>query len=443
MPISRIRFIAALAAFCFAAIIFLVVMWVVVQPNEFDRRVEWVQLKVAALLPQPPHPEFVPTPLAVDIVPTLEPTQTTAATGAPAALPSATPTTRPTAAPTRTATRPNPSFTNLPPRVALTNFRHDYQRFNNCGPATLAIFLSHFGRSETQYDLAPILKGNKDDRNVNPEEIAALVQTYGFHSLIRVNGTQDEMKAFLVQGMPIMIENWFVPKPADASGHYRLLTGYDDTASASTRGAGLSVEWGGNYPATETGYFIAQDSYTGPDTKLPYRAWDLDWRVFNRTYLVLYSDAQAATVRAIVGDNMDDAAMYTRASQVAQREVDQNNADAYGWFNLGSSLVGLGKYADAARAFDKARYLKLPWRMMWYQFGPYEAYYHTGRYDEVISLADSTLAPSPGLEESLYYRGLAQIALGKKDAARTSFQLALQSNSHYTLAKQALDGMTP
>ena len=432
---NRFRFLAALLAFCLAAIIFGMSVWATFLPNEFDRRVEWVQLKVQALLPSEPHPEFVPTPLIQIEAPTpllvvaANPPDPSATR--PASTP--TPTRKPTAAPSKGGVTPPP-----PPRVSLTDFRHDYQRFNNCGPATTSILLSHFGRSETQYDLAPILKGNKDDKNVSPDEIATLVRSYGFRVLIRVNGDPVEMKNLLAQKIPVIVENWFVPKPKDASGHYRLLTGYDDTAAASTHGVGLSAEYDANYPATENGFFIAQDSYMGPNIKLPYRAWDLDWRVFNRTYIVVYTDAQAATVKAIVGDEMDDATMYAHARDVAQREIAANANDAFGWFNLGSSLVGLGKYDEAARAFDKARLLKLPWRMLWYQFGPYEAYNRTGRSAEVITLANATLAITNGLEESLYYRGLAQLALGQKDAARESFQLALQSNPHFAKAKQAM-----
>lgn len=436
---DRIRFIAALTAFVLAAMMFLGSIWATFWPHEFDRRVEWVQLKMADLLPQPARPEFVPTPLALlDLsTPTPELTPLPEATSATVPSPSRPPA---TAVPTRAPTRLS-AASNLPPRVALTNFRQDYQRFNNCGPATLAILLSHFGRSETQYDLAPLLKGTPDDRNVNPEEIAALVQPYGLHAVVRVNGDENEMKSFLAQGVPVMIENWFVPRLKDASGHYRLLTGYDDTGTASTRGVGLSVEFGGNDPGTEMGYFIAQDSYTGPNVKLPYRSWDKDWAVFNRTYLVIYTDAQAAIVKAVIGDNADDATMYARARDVAQREIAANGNDAYAWFNLGSSLVGLGKYADAGQAFDYARQLKLPFRMLWYQFGPYEAYNRSGRYQEVISLANATLATFSGLEESLYYRGQAQLALGQKDAARASFQLALKANPRFTPAQQALDSM--
>ncbi|HEX9074784.1 MAG TPA: C39 family peptidase [Anaerolineae bacterium] len=427
----RIRFIAAWMVFCFAAIVFAGAVWATVVPHEFDRRVEWVQLKIQAVLPQPPRPEFVPTPLAVQ-----EPIDTPTL---PANLP------QPTAASTRTATPrvaptrpPIAASAPLPPRVALSDFRHDYQRFNNCGPTTLSILLSHLGRSETQYDLAPLLKGNNDDRNVSPDEIVALVRSYGFRAVVRENGSMPEMKSFLAQGIPVMVESWFIPHPKDASGHYRVLTGYDDAGTASTRGVGLTVEYIDGYPPVENGFFIAQDSYIGPNIKLAYQAWDFDWRVFNRTYLVIYTDAQASVVRNILGDDADDTTMFTHAYAQAQREVTANNADAFAWFNLGTALTGLGRFDEAGRAFDRARVLKLPWRMLWYQFGPYEAYYHAGRYAEVIALANATLAASPGLEESLYYRGLAQLALGQKDAARDSFQLALKANPHFARAKQAL-----
>ncbi len=434
---NRLPFLASLAAFCFAALVFVGSIWATFAPHEFDRRVEWVQYKLLALLPESPHPEFVPTPIQKaqldapipSITPAPEPI-----------LPRATlsPTRTPIPQPTRKSPPPSPQPTSpLPPRVTLANFKHDYQRFNNCGPATLAIMLSHLGRGETQYDLAPVLKGNKDDRNVSPEELAALAQTYGLRVTVRVNGQVAELKRLIAQGFPVMVETWFVPRPKDASGHYRLLIGYDDAGTASTRAAGLSVAQSADYPATETGFFIAQDSYIGPNTKLPYQAFDQDWRVFNRTFLVIHTDAQAASVRAILGGG-DAAAMFARSRERAQAEAAQNDKDAFAWFNLGSSLVGLQEYESAARAFDKARMLKLPWRMLWYQFGPYEAYYRTGRYTELIALADATLASAPGLEESLYYRGLAQLALGQKSAARDSFQRALQANPLFARAKEAL-----
>lgn len=449
-----VPFIAALAAFCLAAMVFLAAVWATLMPHEFDRRVEWAQLKVEQLLPQTPHPEFIPTPLqtarSANPLPAVGSTPPPVAVETTVSIPGATPaitlaptraTPSRTAVATRTPARPPviaAPTSPLPPRVTLTDFKHDYQRFNNCAPTTLSIYLSHLGRSETQYDLAPLLKGTPDDKNVSPDELVALARTYGVRATARVDGTLSELKALLAQGIPVMIENWFVPRTKDASGHYRLLTGYDDSGAASTRGVGLSVEYVGDYSATETGYFIAQDSYTGPNIKLPYAAWDLDWRVFNRTYLVLYTDAQSAAVNSIIGSAANDTTMYAQARDTAQREIAANNNDPYAWFNLGSSLTASGQYDQAASAFDKARVLKLPWRMMWYQFGPYEAYYRAGRYNEVIALANATLTNVAGLEESFYYRGLAQLALGQKDAAKDSFRRALQANPHYAAAKQAL-----
>ena len=86
--------------------------------------------------------------------------------------------------------------------------------------------------------------------------------------------------------------------------------------------------------------------------------------------------------------------------------------DALAWFNLGSDLVALGQFEPAAAAYDRARQIGLPWRMLWYQFGPYESYHAVGRYDDVIALADTTLATANNLEESYYWRGMSRLAQG-------------------------------
>jgi len=55
---------------------------------------------------------------------------------------------------------------------------------------------------------------------------------------------------------------------------------------------------------------------------------------------------------------------------------------------------------------------------MWYQTGPYFAYYYTGRYADLITLADQTLnaMSEPILEETYYWRGLAYYALNTDKA---------------------------
>ncbi len=62
--------------------------------------------------------------------------------------------------------------------------------------------------------------------------------------------------------------------------------------------------------------------------------------------------------------------------------------------------MALQQYVDAATAYDQAFSIydsigkddkQRPFRMMWYQTGPYFAYFYSGRYQDVINLANVTL----------------------------------------------------
>jgi tetratricopeptide (TPR) repeat protein len=89
-------------------------------------------------------------------------------------------------------------------------------------------------------------------------------------------------------------------------------------------------------------------------------------------------------------------------------------------------------------AFDRARQLGLHWRRLWYQFTPFEAYYATGRYQDVLALAEATIKGTGGLEEAYYYRGLALQATGQP-GAEEDFQAALDYNPNFAPATEALN----
>ena len=382
-----------------------------------DARSGFVQQKFLSLryrvaetlgVPQPTQPAFVPTARA-----------TVAPTGDPTIQPSNSPTAL--AQPTPRATRTRAPIANTPsvpvqPRVALRGFKHEYQLWNNCGPATLAMMLGYFGRADTQAEIAASTKPNPDDRNVTPDELVAYATRAGLRARVRVNGMTDELKMFLSNEIPVIVETELVTQPQGWMGHYRLLIGYDATQ------------------------FNTLDSYQGANVKISEADLDAAWRAFNRLYIVIYSDEQAARVRAIIGDAEDDKTMYTQAVARAREEIAANSQDAFAQFNLGSSLVGLKRYAEAAVAFDRARQLGLPWRMMWYQTEPYEAYWRVGRNDEVIALADAVLSRADMLEEAHYYKGLALRALKRENDARREFELALQFNKNFRAAANALAG---
>lgn len=413
---------------------------------------DWLELKldsaryhVIEILPQPERPDFVPTPILVrasaGTTPQVWVAQAArrAATATPFPTKAASPTASlvvpteitqpqaepPTAEPPPTnapapVTGDSAELASIQPSVQLTGVIPEAQRFNNCGPTTLRMYFSFFGfTKDTQVQIANAVKPYKDDRNVSPDELTDYAAQRGFRAIARVNGDLERVKLILSNQMPVMIEEGYDPPRAHQGwmGHYLLITGYD--------GAGIT----------------AQDSYNGPNQRVTWQDLDDHWRDFNRTYILVYPEEKDPVVRAILGEDIDDATMYAKAAQRAQEEWNASPQDPFAVFNLGSSLVGLGENEAAANAFDQARQLKLPWRMLWYQFGPYEAYTQVGRYDEVIALADATLKPTGDLEESYYYKAVALFKLGKTDDARRELESALKYNPNYNAAREALKNL--
>jgi len=407
--------------------------------------------RYAYYLPEPlqnvrhrPHPESLPTPLAVagpgdGLTPTLVPTMTsiTRPTETPNRRSHPTPTSTPTPLLDTATPSPMPSPTVEPsptPTVltsfTLTGLRHEHQAWNNCGPATLTMLLSYWGCERTQQDAAPVLKPDPDDKNVSPWEMTSYVRDLGFQAITRVNGDLERLKALLRAGFPVIVETWYVRDASDQLGHYRLIVGYDDAAQQ----------------------FATYDSLHGPDIPIGYRELDELWRVFNRLYLVAYTPERWDALAAILGPDLEDAAMYRRALEVARSEAANQPSDCvayadcadwvtFSWFNVGSSLNALGNHPEAVMAYDKARQLGLHYRMLWYQFGPYESYYQVGRYEDVITLADATLATARNLEESYYWRGKARLAQGSVDSARSDFKAALGYHESWPPALKALESL--
>jgi tetratricopeptide (TPR) repeat protein len=301
--------------------------------------------------------------------------------------------------------------------VLLTGAKQEYQLWNNCGPATLSMNLGFLGWQGSQVDAAKFLKPDQEDKNVSPYQMVEYARSVGFNALERVNGTPELVKAMLRVGVPVLIEKGFEPEDdLGWMGHYELIVGFND----------LKQE------------FIAMDSYLGPYQAVPYDQFDKYWRQFNRTYLAIYPNDKAEQVTALLGDQLDDVTMWTGSLAAAQQEAAANPNDPFAWFNLGTSYVALQDWPNAAAAYDHARQLGLPWRMTWYQFGWFDAYLRTGRYEDVLALADATIKVTPNIEEMFYYKGMALQALGNFDAARSQFELALKYNPNFEPARQAL-----
>lgn len=333
--------------------------------------------------------------------------------------------TSPTAAPvTEAPAVATPSPTAIPARFALTGVVHEYQQFNNCGPANLAMALSYWGWQGDQRSTRAFLRPNTavDDKNVMASEMVAYVEQFtGLKALTRVGGDVDLLRRLVAAGFPVLIEAGHHPPDDWWMGHYLVVTAYDD----------------------ELQRFNVQDSLVLPDLPMSYaelgEGW---WRDFNYVYVVIYPPEREAEVAALLGERIDTAASFRKAEQKALEETTRlSGRDLFfAWFNLGTSRVGLEDWAGAAEAYDQAFKLyeglsedMRPYRLMWYQDGPYAAYYHTGRYQDVINLANTTFTwvGKPVLEESYYWRGRAFLALGQQNLAVSDLQKAAELNPNY------------
>jgi tetratricopeptide (TPR) repeat protein len=126
----------------------------------------------------------------------------------------------------------------------------------------------------------------------------------------------------------------------------------------------------------------------------------------------------------------------------AQADTEANPEDAYAWFNLGTNLVYFERYNEAAGAYDRARQLGLPQRMLRYQFGPFFAYFFSSRNEDLLSLTEYALKITPNSEETLLWRGWGNYRDGKRSDAAADFNQALQENPYYQDAQYALDFIT-
>lgn len=328
------------------------------------------------------------------------------------------PTETPIASPT-----PAPTATPLPSSVALTAPEWEKQDWNNCGPATLSLALRMYGWAGDQFDVSDLLKPDRGDKNVNVEELVYYVRTQAgwLNADFRVGGTIARLKSFLAEGYPVVVEKGFILDENDGgggwAGHYLLLTGYDDAAQE----------------------FIVQDSNKGADQRIGYAALDEGWEAFNRVYIYLYSPEEQARVDAILGADADPDRNRERALEAASAAIEADPENPYAWFNLGSNLVYFERYGEAADAFDTARSIGLPWRFSRYQFGPYIAYFHQGRFDDVLELTDYTLFRTHKAEESHLWRGWALYRKGDVFGAIEAFREALIINPGYGDAVYALD----
>ncbi|MEE4195525.1 MAG: C39 family peptidase [Anaerolineae bacterium] len=386
---------------------------------------------------------FNPPEEAVFVPQEAESIQWSTATMTPTATPMAEPTTEegqptstvtPTLAPTAT---PEP----LPASVVLegVTFTDQHGKWNYCAPANLTMALSYWGWDVTREEVGQWLKPEDKDRNVKPYEMADYIEEQtNLGVLVRVGGDLEILKTLIAHGYPVLIEKGlYMPRTPGSSqilwmGHYNLLVGYDEAKQE----------------------FVSHDSYLSPPEYpafLPISYDDLysQWRSFNYIFLVVYPVNQQDEVFRLMGNYLDFNWAVQKALEIAEIEMEQLEGEElfFAKFNYAGSLTLLFDYGPASVAFDDAfaEYAELdpnrrPFRMVWYQTEPYYAYFYSGRYQDVIDLATTTLEASsePFLEESWYWRAQAKSALGDINGAVADFRESLRYHPGFGPSLEAL-----
>lgn len=408
--------------FLLSGVAILLIGWMLSPLSPFHSRIAWRLEIVRTYLRGVLQPvQALPTALPVEAVSLNQPTLTSTPTALAVETETATPT--PLVSPT-----PQPSPTPIPARVELAAPPWEKQDINNCGPATLSMYLNFFGWKGDQFTISDVIKPIPQDRNVNIEELLYFTRNYAgwLRSEFRVGGTVDLLKRLIAAGLPVVIEESFYfeeyywPNDDRWAGHYLLVTGYDDAAQT----------------------FTVQDSFYGANKRVSYTELDKNWQSFNRVYFIVFYPEQEEMVKNLLGEDWDVRQNRQRALEAARRETEQDPDNGFAWFNLGSNLVYFESYAEAAQAYDRARAAGLPQRMLRYQFGPFFAYFNTGRDADLLALTEYALKITPNAEEALLWHGWAQYRMGNRQKALESFQKALQARPGYFDAQYALNFVT-
>lgn len=310
-----------------------------------------------------------------------------------------------------------------PSQKILQTDYHVFQSFNNCGPASLSMALRFYGIEKSQEELGRSLRpyqnaaGDNDDKSVTLEELARESEKYGFISYRRPNGNAEKIKLFITYGMPVITRTWL---HADEDiGHYRVVKGYNE----------------------ETKQLIQDDSFQNKNLWYSYEDFNKIWEKFNYEYLVLVPKDKQKIVEAILGEDVDEKTAWQKAVERSKKILAANPNDVTARFNLSIAYYNTGDFKKSVEEFEKVEN-QLPFRTLWYQIEPIQAYYELGNYDRVFAITDKILNnQNRAYEQAYLVRGKSYQKQGRNDLARAEFEKAVFYNKNMLSARNALDSI--
>jgi hypothetical protein len=316
-----------------------------------------------------------------------------------------------------------PSITQspLPERHVIPQSFFISQTFNNCGPASLSMVMAmqgtHISQDELGAQMRPyqVAGGDNDDKSIFVDEFVSYAKQYGFESMHRPNGTIEILKKLTSNGIPVVVRTWL--NPDEDIGHFRIVRGYDE----------------------KRGMIIQDDSYQGANLEYSYEEFLAMWQPFNYGYILVYPRDKHAIVEQILNEEMNENVAFENSIARAKKELAADKNAVYPHFNLSTASYHLGRYEDAVREYELAAD-GLPWRMLWYQIEPIQAYEKVGNREKVFSLSDAIVNNHNRAFSELYQiRGDVYLKEGDRESAKSEYEKALYYNKNFKPAQASLE----
>jgi uncharacterized protein len=216
-----------------------------------------------------------------------------------------------------------------------------WQTYNNCGPASVAEVLAHWGIARTQDQVQRVLRADNNPRGMAPYGVPNYARSLGLRALLGVAGTPRLLKALVTNGFPVIVNQWY--SVADHVRHYRPIQSYDD----------------------RQGVFVSSDPFGGPGHAIAYADFAAMWAVSNDRFIVLFPPAKAPLLGAVL------ASAGWNKSQAYQRDFGRSEARLrsgwvppttsgsrafryYAYLNIAWDEVELGQYTAARQELRRA-----------------------------------------------------------------------------------------
>lgn len=226
---------------------------------------------------------------------------------------------------------PAPEPKAAPGSMVFDEMKHVWQSLNNCGPASVVMALSTFGIDVSQEFARVPLRGTNVLSGMGPQKVDGWVNAnFGLRSVWRNNGTNDLLRRLVANGFAPMVTQWMQDPSISRIAHWRVVRGYDDARST----------------------FYVNDPMLGNMVPLSYNWFQGNWQSFSYRYMVIYDPKDEAMLKAVIGDDWNDAKMR-------KNFYERTKADAYSqdtsaaWLAYGEAAYGYGLFREAVTAFER------------------------------------------------------------------------------------------